>query len=59
MDDVDGPVVAKAVYSELYSSGKELWEPDAVPFALDTAVRELRAKGITASRWAPYVHLGI
>ncbi len=52
-------VADEAVYSELYSPGEEVRDPDAVPFALDMAVRELRAKGIAAGRWAPYAHIGI
>jgi len=59
MGDADGPVVAKAVYEELYKAGAEVLDPDAIPYALDFAVRKLREKGLAASRWAPYVHLGI
>lgn len=59
MDDIDGPTVAKIVYEELYCGGGEMLDPDAVPYALDLAVRKLRASGLSASRWAPYVHLGM
>ena len=58
MGDVDGPVIAETVYEELYPAGGAL-DPDAVPYALDRAVRKLRAKGLSASRWAPYIHLGV
>ena len=61
MGDVDGPVVAETVYKELYQGGadSEVLDPDAIPYALDLAVRKLRAKGLAASRWAPYVHIGV
>lgn len=58
MDDIDGPIVAKTVYEELYRPGADVLDPNAVPYALDLAVRKLRAQGLSASRWAPYVHLG-
>lgn len=59
MGDIDGPVVAKTVYEELFCARTEVLDPDAIPCALDLAVRKLRAKGLAASRWAPYVHLGL
>ena len=58
MGDVDGPIIAETVYEELYPVGAVL-DPDVVPYALDRAVQKLRARGLSASRWAPYVHLGI
>ena len=58
MNDVDGPTVAKAVYEQLYHTGAEVLGPDVIPHALDLAVSNLRAKGLCASRWAHYVHLG-
>ena len=59
MGDIDGPTVAKTVYEELYHPGAEMLDYDAIPYALDLAVRKLRAKGLSASRWAPYVHFGV
>lgn len=59
MEDLDGPVVAKTVYEELFRNGAEALDPDAIPYALDLAVQSLRAKGLAASRWASYVHLGV
>ena len=59
MDDLDGPVVAKTVYEELFRGGPEVLDLDSIPYALDLAVRKLRAKGLAASRWAPYVHFGV
>lgn len=59
MDDVDGPVIAKFIYEELFRGRVEVLDPDAIPYALDLAVRSLRARGLAASRWAPYVHFGV
>lgn len=58
MDDVDGPVVAEAVYSEIFRPESISLDPDAIPYALDVAMQKLRANGVSANRWAPYVHLG-
>ena len=60
MDDCDGPTVAKTVYEEIFKfkDGAQVVDPDAVPYALDLATRMLREKGLAASRWAPFVHLG-
>ena len=59
MDDFDGPIVAKTIYEELFHPGAETLDPKTIPYALDSAVRKLRASGLVASRWAPYVHLGV
>ena len=59
MDDLDGPIVAQTIYEELFHPGAEMLDPETIPYALDSAVRKLRAKGLAASRWAPYVHLGV
>jgi CHAT domain-containing protein len=59
MDDVDGPVVAEAVYRELFAGNGEELDFDCVPYALDDAVRKLRERGYEVSRWATYVHIGM
>jgi hypothetical protein len=59
MGDVDGPVVARTVYQELFGGEGEFLDPDAIPYALDAAVRRLREEGRHPSRWAPYIHLGV
>lgn len=59
MGDVDGPVVAKTVYEALFSGDAEYLDHDKVPYALDDAIRELRRRGLSSSRWATYVHLGV
>jgi hypothetical protein len=56
MDDVDGPFVAERVYREIFRDGK--LDLNAVPYALDAAVRQLRETGAHPSRWATYVHIG-
>jgi CHAT domain-containing protein len=60
MGDIDGPVVARRFYEELFREGNEQLHPDDIPFALNAAVHELRTSGLhPSSRWAPYVHYGI
>jgi CHAT domain-containing protein len=59
MGDVDGPIVAKTVYEELFAGDGEMLDFDIVPYALDAAVRKLRAQGLEPSRWAPYIHIGM
>jgi hypothetical protein len=56
MNDVDGPFVAKRVYSSIFQDGQ--LDLAAVPYALDDAVTALRKSGVPASRWATYVHVG-
>jgi hypothetical protein len=56
MDDMDGPFIAKHVYSAIFREGR--LDLGAVPYALDAAVRELREAGAHPSRWATYVHIG-
>jgi CHAT domain-containing protein len=57
MGDVDGPIVSGIVYEELFAG--EMLDFDVVPYALDAAVRRLRAQGLEPSRWAPYIHIGL
>ncbi|KAG8722833.1 hypothetical protein FRC08_007781 [Ceratobasidium sp. 394] len=57
MDDADGPEVARVIYGEIFKDGGCNYE--AIPHALDLAVRQLRSKGVHPSRWATYVHIGI
>lgn len=59
MGDVDGPVIAKRVYEELFTGDGDHLDPDSIPYALDAAVQELRSQKVHMSRWAPYVHFGI
>lgn len=57
MWDNDGPDVAGVIYRALLES--EILLPDAIPYALDSAVQRLRARGLPPERWATYVHIGI
>jgi len=59
MEDLDGPIVAKTVYEDLFRGGSEVLDLDTIPYDLDLAVRKLRAKGLAANPWAPYVHIGV
>jgi hypothetical protein len=56
MNDVDGPFIAERVYRAIFRDGK--LDLNAVPYALDGAVRALRESGAHPSRWATYVHIG-
>jgi hypothetical protein len=57
MDDLDGPFMARHIYSRVFQNGH--LDLDAVPYAVDDAVRRLRESGVPASRWATYVHFGV
>jgi hypothetical protein len=59
MDDVDGPVVAKAVYQRLFQNETEYLDFDVIPHALDDAAQVLRKEGAAPHRWATYIHLGL
>jgi CHAT domain-containing protein len=56
MGDADGPAVATHVYRELFR-GEQL-DPQVVPYALDEAVQALRQAGVSAHRWATFIHVG-
>jgi CHAT domain-containing protein len=56
MGDADGPAVAEHVYQELFQ-GEKL-DPQVIPYALDEAAQKLREAGISAHRWATFVHIG-
>jgi hypothetical protein len=56
MSDVDGPVVAGSVYKTLFR--EEVFDLDAVPYALDDAVQRLREEKVEARRWAVFLHMG-
>jgi hypothetical protein len=56
MTDKDGPVVASSVYKTLFQEG--VFDLDAVPYALDDAVRRLREEKVEARRWAVFIHMG-
>ena len=58
MHDEDGPRVAEKVYSELIRD-KDAFNYEAVPRALDAAIREMRDEGLHPSRWATWIHMGI
>ncbi|KAF8197304.1 CHAT domain-containing protein [Mycena galopus ATCC 62051] len=58
MLDPDGPVLAEAIYTHLFSNGKKPQATD-VAKALQLAVRKLRDSGVSYERWVPFIHLGI
>jgi hypothetical protein len=56
MEDVDGPSVAKLFYERLFA--EEVITLNAIPYALDYAVSELRKHGVPPKRWATFIHMG-
>ncbi|EFI28548.1 hypothetical protein CC1G_13570 [Coprinopsis cinerea okayama7 len=58
--DEDGPVVADVFYRHLFRRGLDS-SPDitVAAYALHIAVKELREKDVSFSRWVPFVHHGI
>jgi hypothetical protein len=56
MRDEDGPVISKAFYEKLLEG--ETITADAIPYALDHAVRRLREAGVPVERWATFIHVG-
>jgi hypothetical protein len=56
MNDEDGPDVAHWFYESLFA--EEHLDLDQIPYALDEAVTKLREKGVPASQWALFIHVG-
>jgi hypothetical protein len=56
MNDVDGPLVAEMFSEKLFA--EETITLDAIPYALDYAVGELRKSGVPPERWATFIHMG-
>jgi hypothetical protein len=56
MSDVDGPLIAKYFYERLFA--EDMITVDAIPYALDYAVTELRKAGAPPERWATFIHVG-
>jgi hypothetical protein len=56
MRDEDGPVVSKAFYEKLFEG--DTITADAIPYALDHAVRKLRESGAPVGSWATFIHVG-
>jgi hypothetical protein len=54
---VDGPEVAKTFYQDLLA--QDIIDADAVPYALDAAVENIRRSGVSIERWASFVHIGL
>lgn len=56
VEDALGPLVAGAVYNGIIEG--DAIDAEAIPYALDAAVRRLRQQGHSANRWAPFIHIG-
>ena len=65
MYDEDGPRVARAIYRAVFRNCPEdatslaAIDMEAIPRALDEAVREMRAEGLPPRRWAQFIHYGM
>ena len=59
MSDIDGPYVSSHVYQRIFAESDVYLNPHDVAYALDEAVRTLRAQGLPPSRWATFIHLGM
>jgi hypothetical protein len=56
MGDADGPRIARYFYKRLFAEDEITL--DAIPYALDQAVTELRKTNVPSERWATFVHMG-
>jgi hypothetical protein len=56
ISDADGPVVARAFYQAVLAT--EIFDADAVAYALDDAVSKLRRQDMSPTRWASFIHVG-
>jgi hypothetical protein len=56
MEDADGPLIAELFYQRLFA--EDVITLDAIPYALDYAVSELRKRGVPPERWATFIHMG-
>jgi hypothetical protein len=56
MGDADGPLVAEHFYRCLFV--EDVITVDAIPYALDYAVMELKKIGVPPERWATFIHMG-
>jgi hypothetical protein len=56
MYDADGPLIAQWVYEALFE--KESLDLKHIPYVLDEATQRLRLRGVPASRWATFMHMG-
>jgi hypothetical protein len=56
MNDADGPLVATLFYEKLFE--EEVITVDAIPYALDYAISELRKSGAAPERWTTFIHMG-
>jgi hypothetical protein len=56
MHDEDGPNVTRWFYEALFA--RDTLDLDDIAYALDLAIAKLREKGVPASRWAAFIHIG-
>jgi hypothetical protein len=54
---VDGPTIARAFYEALLA--EQVIDADAVAYALDEAVSQLKRQDVSIARWASFIHVGV
>jgi CHAT domain-containing protein len=59
MGDIDGVQVSLEVYNAMLAGDGDKVDLNVVPYALDTAIRNLREGGVSSDRWATYMHFGV
>ncbi|KAF8157205.1 Hsp70 protein-domain-containing protein [Crassisporium funariophilum] len=57
IDDADGPIVTKAVYSALFKT--PIFDGSVAANALHHVIGQLRANGAPFERWVPFISLGL
>ena len=55
--DVDGPIVADAVYTDMFRTGEA--DHKRAAHALQSAAQSLRLSGAPFMAWVPFIHLGL
>lgn len=55
--DSDGPFIARDFYTELFKDHP--FDSSRAAYALHHATTELRKLDVSASRWVPFIHIGV
>ena len=59
MEDSIGQQLAEVLYGHLLQCPGDYLDPDIIAFALDEATQKLCESHVPASKWAPFVHIGL
>ena len=58
MDDQDGPVIARAIYTSLFKDAEGDLKNFCLATSLDAVVWEMKKCGVPIERWATFIHIG-